>query len=37
MAISEGMRESALAASRRGECFARMSRAGDRMVGLAVK
>ena len=37
MAISEGMRESALAASRRGECFARMSRAGGRRVGLAVR
>ena len=36
-AVSEGTRERALAASRRGECFARMSRAGDRRVGLAVR
>jgi hypothetical protein len=35
--ISEGIRERALEASRRGECFARISRAGRRRVGLAVR
>lgn len=35
--ISEGIRERAWAASRRGECFARISRAGRRSVGLAVR
>jgi hypothetical protein len=33
--ISVGMRARASAASRRGECFARMSRAGRRNVGFA--
>jgi len=37
MAVSDGMKERALAASRRGECFARMSRAGERRVGLAFR
>ena len=37
MGISEGIRHRALAASRRGECFAKISRAGDRSVGLAAR
>jgi hypothetical protein len=34
MGISTGIEESAFAASKRGECFARMSNAGDNRVGL---